>query len=72
MAGLGGRGDWWSGGGGVVCRQPDPWEVRREEVIGILVEAKKEGGIRKRSVLSTVGSTDVLSLMPPLSINGRG
>ena len=37
-----------------------PWEFGQENVIGILVEAKKEGKRRKSPVLDTVESTFVL------------
>ena len=30
------------GGGSVMCMKPLPWDVIREEVIGVLVKAKKE------------------------------
>ena len=46
MAGLGGHGG-WRYGNGAVWRHPAPWEVGRENVIGILVEAKKEVKISK-------------------------
>ena len=59
MTGPGGRGGRWCGSDGAV-RQPAPWEVGREEAIGILVEEKKEGKRRKSPVLATVGSTAVL------------
>ena len=59
MMGTGGRGGRWCGSDGAV-RQPATWEVGREEVIGILVEEKKEGKRRKSPVLATVGSTAVL------------
>ena len=59
MMGTGGRGGRWCGSDGVV-RQPATWEVGREEVIGILVEERKEGKRRKSLVLATVGSTAVL------------
>ena len=38
---LGGSGFWSHGGDGAVCRQLAPWEVGREKVIDIRVEAKK-------------------------------
>ena len=60
---IGGR---WCGSGGAV-RQPAPWEVGQEEAIGILVEAKKEGKIRKIPVLATVGSTAAIFWITPLS-----
>ena len=47
MAVPGGRGIRRRGGGGAVWRHPAPWEVGRENVIGILVEAKKEVKISK-------------------------
>ena len=59
MMGTGGRGGRWCGSDGAV-RKPATWEVGREEVIGILVEEKNEGKIRKSLVLATVGSTAVL------------
>ena len=49
-----------------MCRQPDNWEVLREEVIGILVEAKKGGQIRKICILDNVGYTAVLFFDKPL------
>ena len=66
MAVLGGRGGQWCDGGGAVYRKPVPWEVGREEVIGILVDEKKEGKRRKILVLDTVGSTAVLFWITPL------
>ena len=71
MAVLDGRGGRWHGGGDAVCRQPAPWEVGREEVIGILVEAKKEGERWKIPVLATVVSTAVIFWITLLSSNGR-
>ena len=50
MVGPGGHGGRWNGGGGAVCRKPAPLEVGQEEVIGILVEAKKEGKRRKTRI----------------------
>ena len=67
-----GSGEWWRGSGSAVCRQPEPWEVVQEEMIGILVEAKKEGKRRKIPVLATVGSVAVLFGKTPLSSNSRG
>ena len=71
MMGPGGRGGWWCGSDGAV-RKPAPWEVGREEAIGILVEDKKEGKRRKGPVLATVGYTAILFWIIPLSSNGRG
>ena len=43
MVSPGGRGGWRRGGDGAVWRKLTPWEVFRENVIGILGEANKEG-----------------------------
>ena len=59
MMGTGGCGGRLCGSDGAV-RQPTTWEVGREEVIGILVEEKKEGKRRKSLVLDTVGSTAII------------
>ena len=50
--------------GSAVCKKPAPWEVGREKLIRILVEAKKEGKRRKIPVLATVESTAVLFWNP--------
>ena len=47
-----------------VCKQPAHWEVGRENLSSILVEAKKEGKRRKSPVLTTVESTAVLFWNP--------
>ena len=73
MVGPDGCGVRWHSSGGAICRQPDPWEVGRDKVIGILVEAKKEVKRRKIPVLATVRSTAALfEGINPLSSNGRG
>ena len=46
-------------------RQALQWEVGREKVIGVLVEAKKKGKRRVNPVLDTVGSTAIIFWIPP-------
>ena len=48
------------GYGRTMCRQPATWEVGREKVIGILIEEKSEGKIRKIPVITTVGYKAVI------------
>ena len=44
----------------------------QEKVIGILVEAKKEGKRIESPILATLGSTALPFWITPLSSNGRG
>ena len=55
-----------------MCRQLVPWEVGREGLIIILIEAKKEVKRRKSPVLANLGFTYVLFGITPLSRNGIG
>ena len=62
IAGPGGRGGRLHGGGAALWRHTESWEVGRENVVVILVEAKKEGKRRNSPVLDTAGYTAVLFL----------